>query len=264
MTARNRQQTRRGVSLAAASCLLAGLVGFAALPAPAAAGQGGLPPLVAWHLDRIRSGLRQRAFRADWRRLRRLYPGQGDSAFIVVDIATERLDLFLDGQFRRAWSISTSRYGIGRRQGSLKTPTGVFRVTGVVGQGAKRDAVLGDHGATGRIADPVTAPHDVAASNLILARILTLKGLQPHWNTGGDVDTARRDIYIHGTANVGMLGRPASHGCVQMAPRAVIRLAKLVPDGALVLIIRGRGDLRKIPGPLPNAPRAVATSSPGA
>lgn len=248
---RRRWRTRSRLRQCAGGLVVAVAVILLPMSASAQVGGGGLSPLVKWHIDRLRDRLRHRAFRADWRRLRRLYPARGDRVFIVVDIATQKLYLFLNGRFRRAWTVSTSRYGVGRLEGSMRTPTGVFRVTGVVGQGAKPDAVLGDAGPTGRFADPVTAMGDIAASDLILGRILDLEGLQPGWNEGGDVDTAQRDIYIHGTANVGMLGEPASEGCVQMAPRAVIRLARLMPSGALVMITPGRGNLRKIPGPLP-------------
>lgn len=229
--------------------LIVGAV-VAMLPPTASAQVGAtcLRPLSGSNLVRAPTRQRDRVFGADWRRLRQLYPGKGDRAFIVVDIATQRLDLFLNGRFRCSWPVSTSRFGVGELRGSLRTPTGVFRVTGVVGKGAKPDAVLDSSGATGRFAVPTAAADDVAASNLILGRILKLEGLQPGWNEGGDVDTARRGIYIHGTANLGMLGEPASEGCVQMAPRAVIRLARLVPKGALVLITRGQGSLRKISG----------------
>ncbi|MCF3948451.1 L,D-transpeptidase [Acidiphilium iwatense] len=229
---------------------------YAGIMAPSvSAAPSGLPPFVLRHLDQIRIHLRCRAFHADWRRLTRLYPSKADRAFIVVDIARQRLDLFLRGRFADAWPVSTSRYGIGRQLGSFKTPTGVFRVTRIVGYGAPSNEVLGGDGPTDRTAKPIDVAHDIAASRLILGRILELQGLQPGWNRGGSVDTARRDIYIHGTANIGMLGEPASRGCVQMAPGAVLQLARLIPVGALVLITQGTNNPLRIPGPLPKQAR---------
>ena len=208
-----------------------------------------LPARVRRDLAVLRARWRRRAFAADWRRLARRYPAPGDRDFIVVDIARERLDLFRDGRYRAGWRVSTSRFGVGQRRGSDRTPVGVFRVVGELGRGGPADQVLNAAGPTGRFAKPVLAPGHLAASRLIVGRILLLEGLQPGWNQGGDVDTLARDIFIHGTANVGMLGRPASRGCVQMAPGAVIRLARMILPGALVMITRGVGGLRRIPGP---------------
>ena len=147
------------------------------------------------------------------------------------------------------WRVSTSIDGTDQEARSDGTPLGVFRIARKLGTGLPLNAVLHDQAPTGRDAHPVHASDDPAASRLITTRILWLSGLQPGWNKGGDVDTYLRHIYIHGTANLGMLGRPASHGCVQMAPRAVIALYRDVPVGTPVAIISGMGRLAAIPGP---------------
>ena len=68
-------------------------------------------------------------------------------------------------------------------------------------------------------------------SDAILARILTLDGQEP-----GNANTLARYIYIHGTAHTRLLGRPASHGCIRMAPDAIIELYPLLPIGTGVFI----------------------------
>ena len=136
-----------------------------------------------------------------------------------------------------------------------RTPTGVFRIVARIGAGEPDDEILKARVPTSEIAQLVTAPDDPAASDTVVGRILRLEGLEPGWNEGGDVDTFDRDIYIHGTANAGMIGRPASNGCVQMKPKAVAQLFTEVPRGTLVLITTGWGNLDVIPGlTLPTAP----------
>ncbi len=160
---------------------------------------------------------------------------------IAVDIASQRLYLLRRDRRAKSWPVSTSARGIGRRIDSYGTPTGVFRIVHKIGAGLPPGEILRDQRPIGRIAMPVEARDDLAASHWITTRILWLSGLEPGWNEGGNVDTFLRHIYIHGTANLGMLGRPASEGCIQMAPRAVIALFRRVGLGTPVLIIPGNG-----------------------
>jgi len=198
-------------------------------------------PLPASRLDR--------ALRTLWRKVCRRFPGRHDSKLIVVDVHTEKLYLLHDGRIAGDWRVSTALRGIDQRAHSDGTPVGVFRVARKIGTGLPPDEVLQDQAPTGRIITPARLPDGPAASRWIIARILWLSGLQPGWNEGGDFDTFLRHIYIHGTANLGMLGQPASHGCVQMAPRAVMALYRAVPVGTPVLITPGIGRLSAIPGP---------------
>lgn len=206
-------------------------------PARAPAHGASLPPRLAQDLRLL------------WRDVRARFPAPTDSALVVVDVHTQRLYLLRRGRVADVWPVSTAINGIGQIANSDATPVGVFRVARKIGAGLPPDAVLRDQVATGQVVAPVRAPDDLAASRWITTRILWLTGLQPGWNEGADEDTFLRHIYIHGTANVGMLGRPASHGCVQMAPRAVMALYRAVPVGTPVLITPGTGRIAAIPGP---------------
>ena len=55
-------------------------------------------------------------------------------------------------------------------------------------------------------------------------------------NKGGNVDSKSRYIYIHGTAEEGLIGEPASLGCVRMKNMDVIKLFNRVRKGTQVLI----------------------------
>ena len=206
-------------------------------PRPRPARVTSLPPRLAGDL------------RVLWRDVRTRFPAPTDGALVVVDVHTQRLYLLRRGRVADVWPVSTAIEGIGQEAHSDATPVGVFRVARKIGAGLPSEAVLRDQVATGRIVAPVRAPDDLAASRWITTRILWLTGLQPGWNEGGDDDTFMRHIYIHGTANLGMLGRPASHGCVQMAPGAVMALYRAVPVGTPVLITPGTGRVAAIPGP---------------
>lgn len=70
----------------------------------------------------------------------------------------------------------------------------------------------------------------------ILTRILWLQGLERGINCGGDVDTLRRFVYIHGTADEARIGEPASHGCVRMRNRDVAQLFDAVACGTRVVL----------------------------
>src|SRR5205814_209523 len=68
----------------------------------------------------------------------------------------------------------------------------------------------------------------------IVHRILWLEGLEPGYNHGGNVDTFKRYIYIHGFSDETTLGRPFSRGCIHLAAKDLIPLFNLLPAGALV------------------------------
>lgn len=51
------------------------------------------------------------------------------------------------------------------------------------------------------------------------------------------IDLSASGIRIHGTPNIGSIGRPASHGCIRMYPKDVIELFELVPVGAPVDVV---------------------------
>ena len=55
-------------------------------------------------------------------------------------------------------------------------------------------------------------------------------------NQGGDVDTHRRYVYIHGTQREDRIGEPLSSGCILMRNADVIELFDQVRTGDLVWI----------------------------
>ena len=122
--------------------------------------------------------------------------------------------------------MSTSARGTGCQVGSLRTPTGRFRIAAKLGRNAPNGMVFKSRKATGRIA------RQGGSDDLILTRILWLEGLDR-----ANANTRARYIYLHGTNHEAKLGRPASHGCIRLANAwAFIELFALAPRGTRVHI----------------------------
>ncbi len=88
---------------------------------------------------------------------------------------------------------------------------------------------------TGEIYGPELAAHH-PERDWILTRILWLTGLEPGRNRGGECDTLRRFIYIHGCPDTAPMGVPLSHGCIRMRNRDLLALFERVSAGDRVLI----------------------------
>ena len=156
---------------------------------------------------------------------------------IVVSIDQQKLWHF-HGQECETYVVSTARAGRGCVQDSQQTPDGLHQVCEKIGAGAAPGMVFKARQPTGKLAAEWATPED----NLITSRILWLDGLESGRNQGTDpegrvVDTRRRFVYIHGTNQSDMLGRPNSHGCVLLSDVDVIRLFDVVPVGTRVLIV---------------------------
>jgi hypothetical protein len=155
---------------------------------------------------------------------------------IVVSIDQQKLWHF-HGSDCESYVVSTARAGRGCVQDSLQTPLGLHQVCEKIGEGAAPGMVFKARHPTGKLASAWPTPED----NLITSRILWLDGLEAGLNQGTDaqgriVDTRRRFVYIHGTNQADMLGRPNSHGCVLLSDADIIRLFAQVPVGTKVLL----------------------------
>lgn len=89
---------------------------------------------------------------------------------------------------------------------------------------------------TKRTAKIIKKPVDTE-DDFVTSRIMWLGGMEEGLNKGGNVDSYRRYIYIHGTQEEGLIGSKASHGCIRMFNNDVIDLFAKVNIGTKVLII---------------------------
>jgi hypothetical protein len=132
----------------------------------------------------------------------------------------------------KSYHISTSKYGIGNKAGSNRTPLGLHTISSKIGRGAPINTIFKNRRSTGR-----RARINAEEGDHITSRILRLRGLEPGKNQGPGIDTFKRCIYIHGTPHEDMIGSPASHGCIRMRNADIIDLFEHVPRGILVKII---------------------------
>ena len=162
--------------------------------------------------------------------------GQDNSDRLVrVSIADQKLYLEEGGRVLQQYPVSTSVYGIGSKAGSNKTPLGKHQVISKFGAGAPLGTIFKSRMNTKRIAKIYTDDTDLEEDD-VTTRILRLTGLEPGKNQGPGVDSFSRYIYIHGTPEEGLIGRPASHGCIRMKNKDVIELFEQVKEGAIVMI----------------------------
>ena len=163
------------------------------------------------------------------------YPEFPATPLLVIDISEQTLAWYEDGRLRERFPVSTSKYGIGSRAGSNRTPLGMHYVRRKIGAGAPVGTIFRGRVDTGRIADIERRPR-ATGDDFVTSRILWLSGLDSGRNRGDGVDSYSRYIYIHGTHEEGLIGRPASHGCIRMRNRDVIALFEQIPERTLVWI----------------------------
>lgn len=161
------------------------------------------------------------------------YPGlklNGD--ILYVSVRSQRLYHVRDASMQEEYVISTAAKGLGERQDSYRTPTGLHYVHERIGTGLPPWSVLVERQPTGEIFDSTATPD----GDVITSRILWLSGMEHGVNKGGSVDSQARCIYLHGTADEASLGIPSSHGCIRLRNVDIVRLFDEVPTGTLVVI----------------------------
>ena len=144
---------------------------------------------------------------------------------IHVSIRDQQLTVTEDEKPIRTYPVSTSRFGIGTGEGSLKTPTGRFYVAQKIGGDMPSGTIF-----VGRI--PLGRDEALPQTeDLVTSRILWLDGLDER-----NANTRDRFVYIHGTKHEDKVGAAASHGCVRMRNEDVIQLFEMVDEGTPVVI----------------------------
>lgn len=148
---------------------------------------------------------------------------------MIISVRDQKMLLVRDGQPVKDYPVSTSKFGVGDRPGSNRTPLGRMQVAKKIGGSAPHGAVFKSRRPTGEVLKPNAPGRDP-----IVTRILWLSGTERR-----NQNAFRRTIYIHGTPEERRLGSPASYGCIRMSSRDVVDLYKRVGHGADVFVIRG-------------------------
>lgn len=152
---------------------------------------------------------------------------------IVINIAAQTLSFA-----GVCYAVSTAKNGVGEKRDSYRTPRGLHTIRAKIGGGMPENTVFVGRRPTGEVYTPQLAKES-PRRDWILTRILWLRGCESGKNRGGDVDTMRRYIYIHGAPDSVKMGAPGSIGCIRMRNRDIIELFARVSAGESVNIVEG-------------------------
>ncbi len=158
---------------------------------------------------------------------------------VVVSVKEQKLMLVQNGKKAATYRVSTSKFGVGDRWGSMETPLGAMAVAQKIGDHAVTGAVFHNRRYTGEVLPPNAPGRDP-----IVTRIIWLRGLEPQ-----NANAFARCIYIHGTPEERLIGKPASYGCIRMRSEDVTALYNQLPIGATVQVV---------PDGFPKLPRPIA------
>lgn len=161
---------------------------------------------------------------------------QKSDPFLIADLSEQKMYFIRAAEVVQTYSISGSKYGAGSKAGSNKTPLGFHKVKYKYGAGAAEGTIFKARQNTGKKAVIYKDDTDVEEDH-VTTRILWLEGLEPGKNLGPGISSFERYIYIHGTPEEGLIGKPASHGCIRMLNKDVVELYEQVPESTLVLIV---------------------------
>jgi len=138
---------------------------------------------------------------------------------IQISVRAQRLTLKTGRKKVAVYPVSTSRFGLGSKEGSFKTPTGKFRIAEKIGDGMPAGTVF-------KSRRPAKATKKMLREDdLVMTRILWLDGLEPR-----NANTYDRYVYIHGTNHEEDIGTAASHGCVRMRNDDMLELFDRVAE----------------------------------
>lgn len=155
--------------------------------------------------------------------------------WLLVDVFSQRLQVFQGDRPEISFTVSTGKNGVGEQNDTGKTPRGWHQVRAVIGRGQQENTVFVARRPTGERYNQALSER-FPGRDWVLSRILWLSGLESGKNRLGKVDTMRRYIYIHGTPATEPMGVPESHGCIRMRNADVMQLADLIDPGVPVLI----------------------------
>lgn len=156
-----------------------------------------------------------------------------EQRWLLVGLISQCVWLCQGQRVIQAWPVSTAANGVGEQMGSGQTPRGWHIVRAKIGAQLPMGAVLRGRRWTHEVWSP-TLHEQFPGRDWILTRILWLSGSERGRNRGGQVDTMRRYIYIHGTPDSEPMSVPLSHGCIRMRNTDVAELFELTPAFAPV------------------------------
>jgi hypothetical protein len=149
---------------------------------------------------------------------------------LFVQVAAQIMWLIVGDQIVQTFKISTAKAGIGTLPGTNTTPPGLHKITEKLGDGAQTGQVFAGRVLQDYKVPIITKPLD-SKEDYVITRLMWLSGVESH-----NKNSHSRFVYIHGTPEEGLLGTPASHGCIRMNNVEIIQLYNILKIGTYVLI----------------------------
>ena len=146
---------------------------------------------------------------------------------INIDVNKQQLSLVQGDNIVTNYSISTAKNGVGQLNGSECTPLGWHTIRAKIGHNVKENTVFVGRRDSGEIYNEALRQNN-PERDWILTRILWLSGLESGKNRGGEVDTMRRYIYIHGCPDSDSFSVPSSHGCVKCEIKILLNYLEML------------------------------------
>jgi lipoprotein-anchoring transpeptidase ErfK/SrfK len=147
------------------------------------------------------------------------YTTKKDEVHVVADFELQRMRVYKGKKVLKEYKMSSSEIGIGEAAGSLRSPSGKFRISQLVGAKAKQGADFVNLKPNGKFSKK-------SDKSAIQTRVLVLDG-----EDANNKNTKSRLVYIHGTNKVDTLGQPASQGCFRLSNKDITDLFSRVKVG---------------------------------
>ena len=164
------------------------------------------------------------------------YSNTDFNEYLYVSVKKQRLYHIRKANVVGEYIVSTAKQGVGSNENSKMTPSGLHTIKSKIGDDIPIGGVFEQRVHNGKIAQIENRPISTGSDD-ITTRIIWLTGEEKGLNQGGKFDSYARHIYIHGTPEEGLLGSPASHGCVRMKNEDIVKLYESITEGTPVIIL---------------------------
>lgn len=155
---------------------------------------------------------------------------------IHVSVPKQLLSVWESEQCLFEAPACTAKNGVGEQMGSECTPRGAHYIRAKIGTDQPANSVFVGRRPTGEIFSQKLYDQ-YPDRDWVLTRILWLCGCEVGKNRGGQVDTMRRYVYIHGSPPQRFTtGKPMSRGCICLRNEDLVQLFELVPVYTQVMI----------------------------
>ncbi len=165
--------------------------------------------------------------------IQKYFPYFSSGKLIFISVDAQEMYVMNNNEVLQTFQISSSKYGEGEQMNSMRTPLGLHFIAKKIGDGADMNTIFKARSNTGRQA----VPNDdkFMDKDLITTRIMWLEGGEER-NSLGTKSSMKRYVYIHGTPDEALLGKPASHGCIRMRNIDVYALYEFCDEGTPTII----------------------------